>query len=261
MKRIGIVGLCLIAASVAGGLLTASASAALPEYASCAKVAKGAKGHYANSVCSEVAVGGEGKYEIESGFSKAAFTSKGGKTRLEASEVPEAMLCSATKFVGELTGSKGEKNIIATFSGCEAAGSKCNSAGAKPGTIVTNPLRGELGYIAGKGTGTPTVGVLLSQQETTYAAEFACEGLTARVHGPLIAEISGDINTLSTSSAYAFRQSGGIPQYTSFEGGTFLEDVWRWEFNRGSGFEPEGGQPSGLELTATATSEALEIKA
>jgi hypothetical protein len=260
MKRIAIVGLVLSAASLTGVVLAASAAAELPEYVSCQKVAK--TGKYENNTCTEASAGGKGKFELSKGFGKsAAFASKAGKSRLESVEVPEAMECRTTKLAGELTGSKAEKNILVTFTGCEAAGSKCTSAGADAGTIVTNLLRGELGYISGKGTKTPVVGVLLAQQEATYSSEFSCEGVAVRIHGPLIAEVTGDINAISAKSTYAFRQSGGLPQYTSFEGGTFLEDEWRWEFNRGEGFEPEGGTPAGLEVSATVSSEALEIQA
>ncbi len=261
MKRIPIAGLCLILASGAGAVLAAGAAAELPEYFSCQKVAKGARGRYENRTCSEESAGAEGRYELERGFKDPSFSSRAGRSRLESVEVPEAMECKATRLAGELTGSKDEQNIVVTFSGCSAAGSKCNSAGAKAGMIVTNPLRGELGYLAGKGTATPTVGVLLTQQETPYAAEFSCEGLTARVHGPLIAEVTGNIDTPSAESVYSFRDTSGLPQYTNFEGGTFLEDAWRWEFNRGRGFEPEGGQVSALELHAGVSSEAIEVRA
>ncbi len=265
MKRIGIVGLCLIAASGAGAVLAASAAAELPEYMICQKAAKVGKnftGKFENSTCAEENASGKGKFELEKGFGASrAFTSKAGKSRLEAQEVPEWMDCKSTRLTGELTGSKEEKNIVVSFTGCEAAGSKCNSAGAEAGAITSNPLKGQLGYLAGKGTGTPTVGVLLVQQETTYSAEFSCEGVAIRIGGPLLAEVSGNVNVISGKTTYAFRQSGGVPQYTSFEGGTFLEDAWLWEFNVGMGYEPRSGNPAGLELSAAVSSEPVEIRA
>jgi hypothetical protein len=262
IKRIVVLGLCMLGTSAGAAVLVASAAAELPEYATCQKLARPGRGKYENKTCTEVSASGEGHYELESGFGKvAAFTSKAGKSRLEVLEVPEAMECKATKLTGELAGSKYDQNILVTFTGCEAAGSKCTSSGARAGTIVSSRLKGELGYLARRGTQTPTIGVLLSQQEAGYAAEFSCEGVAARVHGPLIAEVGGDINTISAESTYNFRESGGTPQYTSFEGGTFLEDAWRWEFSRGFGFEPEGGQISGLALNAAVSSEALEIRA
>ena len=171
------------------------------------------------------------------------------------------MECRSTSSSGELTGSKEAKNVILTSNGCQAGGSSCSSAGAKPGQVITNPLAGELGYLAGKGTSAPTLGPRLLQEKTTYSAEFDCEGLLLRVQGPLIAEVEGGVNLISSESTLAFRQSGGKQEFTSFEGGGVFEEVWRWEFNEGKGYEPEGGTPSGLELTAAAKGEALEIKA
>jgi len=266
MKRMTITGLCVAAALATAGVACASASAELPEYMVCGKatqVGKEYKGQYTTKECSEASkVQTGGKFELEKGFGKkVTFSAKSGKSILASAEVPEVMECASTSSTGELTGAKEVKNVVITSLGCEAGGFKCTSAGARPGQIITNPLRGELGYIAGKGTSTPTVGLLLVQEKTAYAAEFDCEELLVRTQGPLIAEVTGDINTISTESVDTFRQSAGTQQYSSFEGGAFLEDVWRWEFNKGKGFEPEGGSPSGLELTALAKGGALEIKA
>jgi hypothetical protein len=259
-------GLCLVAALATAAVASAAASAELPEYMVCGKATKIGKqfqGHYTSKECTEeskVATGG--KHELEKGFGKrSAFTARSGGSKLASAEVPGVMECKSTASTGELTGTKEAKNVLITSAGCEAAGLTCTSAGAKTGEIITNPLKGELGYLAGKGTSTPTVGLLLVQENTGYAAEFDCEGVLVRIQGPVIAEVTGDVNTISTESTYAFRQSGGIQQFTSFEGGAFLDDVRRWEFNEGKGYEPEGGDPSGLELTASARGAALEIKA
>jgi len=176
-------------------------------------------------------------------------------------EIAEQIDCKSSSTSGELVGSKQMRNVVMTAVGCEANGSRCTSAGLRPGHVITDPLEGEFGYIAGKGTSTPTVGLLLSEESTTFAAEFACEGVAIRMQGPIISEASGDINVVSPEATYTFRQSGGVQQYTSFEGGGLFEDEWHWEFNIGQGFEPEGGDPSGLELTGVANQGAFEIKA
>jgi hypothetical protein len=265
MKRMRIIGLCTLTVLAAAAVASASASAELPEYMVCkvAKVGKVFVGHYSSALCTEeskVETGGE--YELEKGFGKkATFTAKSGRSVLASPELPDRMECKSTSSSGEFTGSKEAKNVVISSSDCEAGGTKCASAGAKAGHIVTNPLRGELGYIAGKGTSTPTVGLLLVQQSTTYAAEFECESVKVRTQGPVIAEVTGDVNAISPESTYTFRQSDGVQQFTSFEGGGLLEDEWHWEFNVGRGYEPEGGDPSGLELAALAKGEALEVRA
>jgi hypothetical protein len=263
MRRIGFAGLVTV---VVAGVVAASASAALPEYVACGKAAKVDKayvGHYTSPLCSEASraqAGGE--YELESGFGKkATFTAKSGKSVMTSAEVADQIDCKSTSTSGEFTGSKQMKNVVVAASGCEATGSKCTSAGLKPGHIVTNPLKGEFGYIAGKGTKTPTVGLMLSEEGTTYAAEFSCEGIEIRTQGPIIGEAAGNVNAISAEATYTFRQANGVQQYTSFEGGGLLEDEWRWEFDIGKGFEPEGGDQSGLELAGAVSQGAFEIKA
>ena len=202
-----------------------------------------------------------GEYELERGVGKKAnFTASAGGSIIVSAEVPNKMECKWTTATGEFTGSKEVKNVVLKSSGCEEDELPCRSAGLVAGRINTNHLKGEFGYIAGKGTKAPTVGLLLAQESTSYAAEFECAEIQVRTQGPIIAEVSGDVNAISTESTYTFRQSGGVQQYSSFEGG-LPDDQWRWEFNLGKGFEPEGGDAFGIELTAVAKGEALELKA
>jgi hypothetical protein len=260
MKRIVVVGMGLVVAVIVSATFVAAAAAELPEFMHCHFVPK-SSGAFENLGCGVESPTHTGHYELLPGSGEGPFTSTAGKATLESPEVPEPLRCKTTSLTGEVSGSKGERNVIVTLGGCEALHAVCTTPGQEAGTVVTNRLSGELGYLAGKGTSTPKVGVLLSEQETTYAAEFSCEGLQVRVHGPLIAEITGDINADSSKPTYHFQQSGGVPEYTSFEGGTFLEDAWRWEFNTGSGFAPAGGSVAGLQLSAPVVGEKLEIKA
>jgi hypothetical protein len=266
MKRIRSIGLVVLATLALAAVAAASASAELPEYMVChqaARVHKAYVGHYTSALCTEesrVETGGE--YELDKGFGKRAmFTAKAGASVLSSAESPEKVVCKTTSISGEFVGSKQLKGVVLKAGGCELSGSKCSSAGATAGHIMTNALKGEFGYLAGKGTRTPTVGLVVSQESAPYAAEFQCETVEVRTQGPIIAEASGNINAISAEATYAFRESGGVQQYTSFEGGGMFEDEWRWEFNFGKGFEPEGGDPSGLELTATSVQSASEIKA
>ena len=161
----------------------------------------------------------------------------------------------------EFTGSKDVKDVVLTSTGCEESEAKCTSAGRLAGHIVTNPLKGEFGYIAGKGTKTPTVGLLLQQESTTYAAEFANAWKSRSGPRDRSSRKSPATSTRSLrNSTYTFRESGGVQQFGSFEGG-LPDETWRWEFNAGKGWEPEGGATFGLQLTATAKGETMEIKA
>jgi hypothetical protein len=265
MRNARSIGVAVLVVLAVTGTAAASASAELPEYMVCGKAAKldkGFVGHYTSALCtaeSRVETGGE--YELEKGFRKATFAAKSGRTVLATPEIAEKIECKSTTTNGELSGTKQVKDVVITASGCEASGARCASAGAKAGHIVTNALKGEFGYIAGKGTKAPTVGLVLSQESSAYASEFTCESVAVRTSGPIISEVTGDVNEISPEATYTFRQSGGEQQYTSFEGGGMFEDEWHWEFNIGKGFEPEGGNPSGLELTATSSQAALELEA
>jgi hypothetical protein len=113
MRRIQ-AGLALAIVVVGTGIVTASAWAALPE------------------------------------FSKTGvtFVSKSGTSKLEAGEV--AITCKESKAEkGEITSVKVVSKLVVTFTGCEAETAsklKCKPNG-ETGTIKTNELQGELGYI------------------------------------------------------------------------------------------------------------------
>src|ERR1700680_1034994 len=113
MTRVRTLGLCSIAMLALSAGVTASASAALPEF---------------------------------TGPFPTPFTSKSGITTLET--VKKAVItCKADKGSGEVTGPKSGTMKI-TFTGCEfvTIGVVCNSTGVPPGEIVTAPLVMTLGY-------------------------------------------------------------------------------------------------------------------
>jgi hypothetical protein len=113
MRRIR-AGLVLAVVVAGSGMVTAAASAALPE------------------------------------FSKTGvtFASESGTSKLEAGEV--AITCKASKAEkGEITGAKLVTKLVVTFTGCEAetaSKKKCKPNG-ETGTIKTDEIEGELGYI------------------------------------------------------------------------------------------------------------------
>jgi hypothetical protein len=266
MRRTSTFAIALLAALCACTGASASASAELPEYMFCGKAPKVERqylGHYTTATCSsesKVETGGE--YEIEKGLGKkATFTARSGPLTLATTGVSVEMECKTSTAAGEFTGSKAARAVIIKASGCEWNGTKCNSAGLTTGHIITSALAGEFGYLAGKGSDSPVVGLRLNEESTPYVTEFTCEGVEVRTQGPIFTEVGGDVNTLASEPTYTFRQSGGVQQYTSFEGGGMPDGDWHWEFNVGKGWEPEGGTPSGLEAAVVAKTELLEIKA
>lgn len=258
MKRIRIMGLCVVAVLALAAVAVSSASAATPTYYECAKAAKSGKtytGKYGNKTCSEVNAKSEGKYELVAGLGKGkAFKGKGGEAQLHTPAVGGVVTCASSKDAGFLTAT-GQRDVVVTFSKCKSLEKECASAGAKKGTIVTNPLGGSLGIISSVG---PKVGVSLSGEGGKPSAEFVCgtgaSALTIVTTGAVIGEITGDINAINKETTDIFSVNGsGQQTVTSFEGGA--TEVLESTINGGGPFE------SGEQTTSANKGEALEIKA
>lgn len=257
--RIKTMGLCLLAAFLVAAVAVSSASAALPEYKVCAKATKVGKeytGKYSDKACTTTTTGG--KYELVSGTGKKpGFKAKSGPSKLETPGVGTTE-CKSSKSTGEFSGSKEVKKVITEFKTCTSLGKKCQSTGAKAGTIITDASSGTLGYISK----TPLkVGVVLSPETGTYLAQFECEGAQIRSLGSLVGEVKGNVNTISKSFSLSFKSKEGHQEFTHFEGGAEGEHEVRTEFNLGEGFFPAGGLPSGQEQVSEVKGEALEIAA
>src|ERR1700742_3734355 len=93
MRRIKMMGLCLVAVLAVAAVAVSSASAALPEYKVCAKATKVGKtytGEFTDKLCSAKSGTKEGKYELESweAAKKKGFKGKNGVSTL-TSYIPE----------------------------------------------------------------------------------------------------------------------------------------------------------------------------
>jgi hypothetical protein len=185
MTRLRTLGLCCIVVLALSAGLTASASAALPEF---------------------------------TGPFPTPFTSKSGKTTLET--VKKATItCLADKGSGEVTGPKTGTTKI-TFTGCEfvTIGLACNTPGVPPGEIVTAPLVMTLGYINGP---KKEAGIDLSTATGGPLMEFTCGGLRVVVDGSVIGKITPVNKVVKPPSHFTikFTQAGGKQKPAKFEGG------------------------------------------
>lgn len=197
MRHLRILGLCLLAASAVGVFTAGTASAALPEWGKCVKVpfeVNGkvkTKGKFANSNCTEAQAGGE--YEFlkgTSGISNAEFTARqtSEKAELETAQ-GIGVTCDGTEAHGSLAGTKEVVGVEVTFTGCELGALNFSCEGSfesfergkqygyefTEGEIITRGLKGRLGYISGKGTSEPKVGLELAPEEKGgLFAEFGC---------------------------------------------------------------------------------------
>ncbi len=203
MRHVRMLGLCLVAVLAVAAVVATSASAKSPEWGQC--YAK-AKGKYADSNCQTKAKKGAGTFEWRKGTQVAntGFNGAGGtgiltstfilcepaakrepgtcaeKGQEEVKFGPITVECTSESSHGETTGKNGVKNIDVKFNGCVALGSIPCSNTTTEGEIVTNILKGELGYI---NKGSKEVGVDLNPNtKNGEFAKFSCAiGLTTVV--------------------------------------------------------------------------------
>jgi hypothetical protein len=257
MRHSKVIGLCLLAMFAIGALTTASASAALPEYIECAKL-KTLTGGFNNNTCTEVSATKTGGFEIQPLKKTQKIVTTYATTTLESSA--GTVVCKTGAFKGELT-PNGLKGVVLRMTVCLLNGKKCKSAGQEKSVVVSNPMVGVLGYLAGKGTGTPTIGVSLKAETGEFSSLFSCEGAEVRTHGTVIGVLAGNINKVSKLSTLKFTQTKGVQEPTSFEGGVAGEDTMLTEIKTTGEFEPKGGAATGLSDSVTVKLGFIEIKA
>jgi hypothetical protein len=173
----------------------ASASAALPEYAATS-------------------------WPITFTFKSAA----GVEPVLAASILEHKIVCKASQGKGELDAFKGEvyNHVVFTYTGCREQGvtpeQKCTTSGHSAGEVVTNGLKGTIGYAEGR-TG-KEVGLELKPESGSVIAEFTCGGSAGKVSvaGCTIGEatpLNVDQNTANLTFAEG---ASGKQKWTKLEG-------------------------------------------
>jgi hypothetical protein len=208
MKRIRIVGLCLVVVFATAAVLSASAFAAAPEFGKC--VAK-AGGKYKNNGCTEEEAGKE-KYEWEPLSSPVKFESEmpsGDKATLE-SEKKSKVVCTKEHSVGEIGNAHEVKKVVATFENCEFSGLKCSTKGSAEGEIVTVPMDGGIGYEkeGTKGHLNAKLAEELKPESGTLFVTFECVGTEIKVKGSILHPISD--NKMVSTETEKFTQSKGV---------------------------------------------------
>jgi len=253
MRRIVALGLALVGIAVVA-VSAAGASAAEPAFYECKKLAKNAEGKYeggfTNKACSEASGTHEGKYELKEGIGKKhTIKGKSGHAELESSL--GSVSCTSSKSLGQLQTPTHIGEIHVAYKGCTSGGKKCNSTGAKAGTIETTELQGDLGYL---NKAAHEVGVLITAVGGGNLAEFNCEGLEISTKGGVIGQAS-PVNEFTKLGELTFKKSGSAKQeWRNFEGGGTHELE--------TTFAGIGGPvPSSQEQTNVQKGEFLEIKA
>jgi hypothetical protein len=232
MKRIKVVGLCLVAVFAMTAFAAAS-SASAAEYFTCVKAVPKNTGKYSDKECSNE-VGTGGKYERASAVGDK-ITSKTKTAVLSTPAIGGKVTCKKSTDTGEIISSTQNHDVV-TFSDCSSEGKPCQNAGGSSGVIKTNEL------LTTVVSSTETEFTALSGRGG-YQAEFECGGVPIRTKGFTIGK------TTSPAPGHASTKATLV-----FAGEENLET----EVNVGSGFI--GPFPSEENTTASDKySEALGV--
>lgn len=228
MKRITVVGACLVAACGVGAV---SAQAELPELGRCVAVEgvqEGKKtvysGAYGASTCVHRKPGHNGRYEWLPGpGANDKFFGFAEEPVLETVG-GQKISCAAGLFKGEYTGAKTEK-MTASFEICEDGAKRpCQTTPAKEGVIGEGALEGHLGYVDST---KKTAGWDLEHEGGSGAMlTYYCGKLPETVHtieGSAIGVLKhgffgNDVDKMSKKATIAFKATSGRQLPEAFEG-------------------------------------------
>ncbi len=302
MRHVRTLLFCVIVALAISAVSVAGASAALPEVGRCEEKAGGA---YEDAACTVKAhPKRNGHYEWaphETHFGayyegdNHLFEALGsvGPTTLETTSGQKILCADTRSYYGEEpemevaftpSGSINHDTVLITFTNCKEAGGEekeCYSPGGSneergEGGTITNfefyleeeGARGRLAILSGKGTQSPTVGLLLTPNAPSGEDNEFKRILTAECEGPMgtvwiggetskkrgldtiIAQV-GPVDQPTSSLTVDFEQSNGLQKPDTYYGHPrflegFLKNEWEqlgiassWEvFQRGHGFPP-----------------------
>jgi hypothetical protein len=231
MKRIRIVGLCLLVVFAVSAIAAGTASAN-PEYHLCGPAAKETKptkflGHYTLSTCSDASkVATGGKFERETGAESIAKAKKlttkntNGKSTLYV-YIPGTGIvgdteCVKAKGTGVVTGPSTATDTT-TFEKCKSSGKTCTSTqvGEIKGDITTDTLDSTLVTTS---VGTDIGNEIKGGGPGGQSAEFNCEGEEISTTGAVNSEVTLNTTLASTKSTDIFAVNGeGAPTIPASE--------------------------------------------
>jgi hypothetical protein len=296
MKRIRIIGLCLVVMFAVSVVAAASASAQRPEFMTCLKAGKEKvtykgvvkevyTGKYTEAKCVTLAPKGkyraegkpEGKFELGAwnAGKKVSFATKSGPTTFynyttEFGGGPRegktltgqggVVKCTLSKGKGEVT-SAIEYTMKVEYTGCTSLGKECKSEGAKPGVIKSTELHNELAYLPGQGEKVADY-LAFGEPEPAFSKIVCGEVVIKEGFSGTTGVASGNINSASKTFVNTFKvttPAEGVQEqgYTEETLGT-LEGPF-FMTAKLSGYIGVSSSDLGVETTSTITGEALEI--
>lgn len=223
MKRIRMLGLCVVAVFAISAITVAVAQAELPEYKICEKLPndqKG-KGQYALNCLGGMVKAGDYELVEWNASSKERKFKVDSKTEvwLTAYEEPVGYElgvngvangraeCTKAKGEGEIIGPKEDKIVDLTLSGCRSRGFACTGSGEKAGTIVIPNIVGVLGYEALPPPPPKTVTAVEIEYSNFFAnwTTFNCGATQYKMFGHVIGVVTGPINMPRLAELANFR--------------------------------------------------------
>jgi hypothetical protein len=140
------------------------------------------------------------------------FTSTSGAGELISSIA--TVHCTSDTNLGSATGATAGK-VRVRFKGCTGPfGASCKGGGGGTGEIVTVPLKTKLVDLAGS-----KFGVLLEPETGTEFVSVECLGITIKVTGAIIGQItSPPKGTIASSYTLKFAESGGKQEFKKIVG-------------------------------------------
>lgn len=227
---------CLVMANLA--------SAALPEIGRCAKVAptvvgkkKTYAGKFTNHNCTRESKTSKGKFEWTPGAGEGKeFESPGTLEPVTLETAARTQIaCKNSKSDGEITGGNSEKltlslyecKDLATGEPCQSLRPEENPPTAEEGTILSQALDGELGFIAKKGKGgKPEVGWDYKPASGSKLFEFECGavsppglGTKVSIEGSFISQVRKFVDKMTEEYFLRDQQHSGHQVPEMFEGG------------------------------------------
>jgi hypothetical protein len=251
MKRIRIVGLCLVAVFAMSALVASSASAT-PTYKVCKKASPKGSGKFNTKTCTGESKGGkkEGGYELgawnEGKEKEPKFKDANGTSTLtsyiKGFGIVGAVACTKAKGEGHITGAS-NGNVTVVFEKCTSSGESCASAGEKPGKIKTEELATELAELS------PTEVVTRVGTTGDVSAAFSCGAEKVVTTGIADGVVTGDIGNFAKESTQTFSVNAGGEQVNTVDGDVLLTEV-----------VGVGDFESGENTTAKVKGEEMEIE-
>ena len=239
MRRVRVVGLCLVCVLALSAIASATASAEPPEFGQCLKIAKGVEKKlslYDSSKCIKHASEDAGteaeklkkaNYEWVPGpkAGENSFTRTGGVVKAVSTN-GESLTCQSEEATGHyiVGGNNKEEELNVTFKKCAAGGLTCGTDGRAAGELVLEPLIGIVGFEQEPKEGDTTRHTVLQLHAATtggHFTDFKCTGGTLntkwRGNGPkegVLVPIKND--AMKFEEALKYTQAKGVQKPTKW---------------------------------------------